>query len=191
MDRRCTVCSTPLSGRKRVLCGSEECAKKRHADRMREWMRDYRESTGERYSSKYESDPKVVAAKAERNRRRNAEKPMRQRYPAQFAAKDARRRMKVAEATVEQFNPIEVFERDGWLCGVCGDPVDPGLKYPDPRSKSLDHIVPIARGGTHSSENAQLAHLRCNILKSDREVMPDGYSWTSPEADRKPERASV
>ena len=53
MERRCAVCSTPLSGRKRVLCGSEECAKKRHADRMREWMRDYRESTGERYSSKY------------------------------------------------------------------------------------------------------------------------------------------
>ena len=191
MERRCTVCSALLSGRRRVLCGSAECAKKRQADRMREWMRDYRERTGQRYSSKYESDPKVVAAKAERDRRRNAEKPMRQRYPAQFAAKDARRRMRVAEATVEEFDPKDVFDRDGWVCGICGDPVDPELKYPDPLSKSLDHIVPIAWGGAHSSENAQLAHLRCNILKSDREVLPDGYSWASPEADREPERASV
>ena len=191
MERRCAVCSAPLSGRKRVLCGSPECAKKRQADQMREWMRDYRERTGKRYSSKYESAPKVVAAKAERDRRRNAEIPVRQRYPAQFAAKDARRRMKVAEATVEQFDPGEAFERDGWVCGLCGDPVDPSLKYPDPRSKSLDHIVPIARGGEHSRGNAQLAHLRCNIAKSDREVMPDGYSWASPEANRESERASV
>lgn len=29
------------------------------------------------------------------------------------------------------------------ICGICGLPVDMSLKYPDPMSKSIDHIIPI------------------------------------------------
>ena len=54
------------------------------------------------------------------------------------------------------------------VCGICGDVLDDAVEYPDPMSKSMDHIIPVARGGTHSQENLQWAHLRCNIRKSDR-----------------------
>jgi 5-methylcytosine-specific restriction endonuclease McrA len=67
----------------------------------------------------------------------------------------------------ETFDYLEVFERDGWICGLCDLPVDPDCAWPDPMSPSLDHIVPVIRGGAHTRENAQLAHLRCNIRKSD------------------------
>lgn len=50
-------------------------------------------------------------------------------------------------------------------CGICGDWIDPSVEYPDPMSKSLDHIVPLARGGAHCIENVQAAHLRCNLKK--------------------------
>jgi 5-methylcytosine-specific restriction endonuclease McrA len=33
---------------------------------------------------------------------------------------------------------------------------------------SIDHIVPIARGGEHEWDNVQPAHLGCNIQKNDR-----------------------
>lgn len=54
-------------------------------------------------------------------------------------------------------------------CGICGKPVDFNLKYPDPLSATVDHIVPVAKGG-HPSElaNLQLAHFTCNRQKSDK-----------------------
>lgn len=55
------------------------------------------------------------------------------------------------------------------ICGICGRPVDMSLKFPDPMSRCIDHIVPISRGGHPSAmSNLQLAHLVCNRAKSDR-----------------------
>lgn len=62
----------------------------------------------------------------------------------------------------------DVIERDGSDCRLCGDPVDMTLVYPDPMSKSVDHVVPLSRGGAHEPSNCQLAHLRCNISKGSR-----------------------
>jgi HNH endonuclease len=36
---------------------------------------------------------------------------------------------------------------------------------PDPLSKSLDHLIPLSRGGTHEPANVSLAHLRCNVSR--------------------------
>lgn len=51
------------------------------------------------------------------------------------------------------------------VCGICSGAIDEALRFPDPLSKSVDHIVPLARGGAHSIENVQAAHLRCNLSK--------------------------
>lgn len=54
-------------------------------------------------------------------------------------------------------------------CGICGKPVDFSLKYPDPMSATIDHIIPVAKNGHPSSlENLQLSHLVCNRQKSDK-----------------------
>ena len=55
------------------------------------------------------------------------------------------------------------------ICGICGRPVDFSFRYPHPLSPSVDHIIPIAKGG-HPSDlaNLQLAHRCCNRLKSDK-----------------------
>lgn len=52
------------------------------------------------------------------------------------------------------------------ICGICGKPVDKTLKYPDPMSPCIDHIIPIDKGG-HPSDlgNLQLAHWTCNRAK--------------------------
>jgi len=55
------------------------------------------------------------------------------------------------------------------ICGICGKPVDMSLKYPHPMSKTIDHIIPIAKGGHPSDlDNLQLAHWTCNRQKSDK-----------------------
>jgi 5-methylcytosine-specific restriction endonuclease McrA len=37
------------------------------------------------------------------------------------------------------------------VCGICGRPVDKTLKWPHPFSPTVDHIIPIDRGG-HPSD---------------------------------------
>ena len=52
--------------------------------------------------------------------------------------------------------------------------MDFSLKYPDPMSACIDHIIPIVKGGHPSDiDNLQLAHLTCNRQKSDKLVRSD------------------
>lgn len=54
-------------------------------------------------------------------------------------------------------------------CGICGQQVDKNLKFPNPLSPVIDHIIPVAKGGHPSDiENLQLAHFCCNRQKSDK-----------------------
>ncbi len=55
------------------------------------------------------------------------------------------------------------------VCAICGRPVDMRLKTPDPMSATVDHIIPVSKGG-HPSDinNLQLAHWICNRMKSDK-----------------------
>lgn len=55
------------------------------------------------------------------------------------------------------------------VCAICGKPVDFKLKFPHPMSATVDHIIPVSKGGHPSAiDNLQLAHLKCNRAKSDK-----------------------
>ncbi|MEU3618857.1 HNH endonuclease [Streptomyces sp. NPDC006872] len=71
----------------------------------------------------------------------------------------------------EKVSRAAVFRRNGWICQLCGNPVDRAIRFPKPLSASLDHIVPLSHGpGTpgHVAANCQLAHLGCNSSKGNR-----------------------
>lgn len=90
------------------------------------------------------------------------------------ATKAARRRYRAWRRAKEKgaagaaLDPLTVYERDGWRCGICKRQISKRLTYPHPRSVSLDHIVPLSWGGEHVWENVQPAHLECNMTKSNR-----------------------
>lgn len=75
------------------------------------------------------------------------------RIPADLLP-DRRRRAQLA-ITVRR---DEVIARDGYVCGICGGGVAPD-------QMSIDHIVPISRGGTDDLDNLQAAHRSCNSRK--------------------------
>lgn len=76
-----------------------------------------------------------------------------------------RRRARLRGVEVEQFKDTEIFERDDYICQICFEPIDPFLCWPDTMSVSLDHIIPLAKQGSHTRDNVQSAHLRCNQCK--------------------------
>jgi 5-methylcytosine-specific restriction endonuclease McrA len=164
--RPCPYCGDPMNHPRRKQCGKPECKRAFDAERARDWRQDFTAREGKRYSSKY----RERELQYETNRR-SERAHWRTTYPEAAALADARRRMIVEQATKgEPFAPRDVFERDQWTCGLCRHPVDPGLAWPHPMSASVDHVVPLSRGGEHSLDNVQCAHLRCNCIKGDQEI---------------------
>lgn len=164
MPNQCPYCGDHMANVRRKQCGKPECRRAFDAERARAWHRNYTATTGERYGSKYRE------REVEYYRRRYQEQPhWRERYPVAAAASDARRRMLVQQAGKDEaFAPLDVHTRDGWTCRLCRRPIDPEVAWPDPMSASVDHIVPLSRGGEHSMINVQSAHLGCNSSKGDR-----------------------
>lgn len=72
-----------------------------------------------------------------------------------------------AKSSDAGFSRLDIFVRDAWTCGICGDPIDRELEHPHPMSASLDHIVPLPRGA-HSRENVRASHLACNVARGER-----------------------
>lgn len=67
----------------------------------------------------------------------------------------------------QYINPKRVFARDRLICQICLAPCDPAAKFPDPASPTIDHKIPISKGGEHTIENLQCAHWACNAKKRD------------------------
>lgn len=65
----------------------------------------------------------------------------------------------------ERFAPREIFDRDGWRCWLCQEAVEKTLPSRDPAAATLDHVIPISRGGEHTRANVRLAHRICNMRR--------------------------
>jgi 5-methylcytosine-specific restriction endonuclease McrA len=126
------------SALERHACRKPDCRRSQKNRQQREFFRRYRAENGEAYTIRYHEKRKAA---------------MRQYLNRKMAL------------PYEEFTDAEIFERDEWVCQLCHLPVDPDLKWPDPLSKSLDHIVPLAAGGHHLRSNCQLAHVTCNVRK--------------------------
>ena len=73
----------------------------------------------------------------------------------------------------------KLFKRDHGTCYLCGMVCDwldgedrngmfvAGVHYP-----SIDHVVPVAKGGTHTWDNVKLACRGCNTKKRDSQPAP-------------------
>lgn len=88
---------------------------------------------------------------------------------------EIKRRTKVQNAMVDRDISLDkLITRDKGVCHICGlacncndyvmkdGTIITGNNYP-----SIDHVIPLAKGGKHSWENVKLAHRICNSLKSD------------------------
>jgi 5-methylcytosine-specific restriction endonuclease McrA len=84
-----------------------------------------------------------------------------------------RRRALVMRAPLTPFDPADVIARDASTCYLCG-------RVLAPQEISLDHVVPLVRGGAHAAENVRVACLSGNKRKQQRrpEELPPDFRCT-------------
>jgi len=76
----------------------------------------------------------------------------------------------------EHVSRAAVFRRDAWRCQLCRKKVLKKAKRCSvtkrlhPRTASLDHIVPMVKGGPHVESNVQCACLQCNVRKNAKMI---------------------
>jgi len=180
----CQECGTEFVARRRKQYCSDEC-RKQHEERCKEARREEQKRERKRLAEK---------RKAERIAQREANytwysgicavcgKPFKTLNPAQKTCSSecgkryayARKQKRIPkEQIVDKDITLEaVYRRDSGVCYLCGGLCDwadrdkerntCGKNYP-----SIDHLIPVAKGGRHAWANVRLAHLGCNIAKAD------------------------
>ena len=117
----------------------------------------------------------------------------------QYARKDKRIPQ---EQIVDRDITLEaLYRRDSGFCYLCGKKcnwddkteTNVGASYP-----SIDHIIPVSRGGLHSWNNIRLACFYCNAKKSDelisdiKKMVPsNAYEYAKKVRARKRKTAQV
>lgn len=137
--------------------------RKRAARRIIEATQDYKNSRKE-YWGRPENAARRKANVSERAKYRWETDPVyREKRKAAYTNHRHKRRLRktsvLGSATTTEIRQIVYGSKK---CGICNKT----FKMQDKRS--LDHIIPLSKGGSHDLYNLQAAHLSCNIEKNNR-----------------------
>jgi 5-methylcytosine-specific restriction endonuclease McrA len=67
----------------------------------------------------------------------------------------------------DEINHLVLFMMHGWTCWICREQINPRLRKPSLWAATVDHIIPLCKGGTHTWDNVAPAHATCNFSKAD------------------------
>jgi 5-methylcytosine-specific restriction endonuclease McrA len=85
------------------------------------------------------------------------------------------------DLTVDEWYYVLTFY--GLACHLCGKPIDERRTYPHDMSPSVDHLVPVSRGGTNVIENLRPAHLVCNVRRSNLPLRGKVRAWPQTSSE--------
>lgn len=132
----------------------------------------YQEHRAARIAKQRENDAKRIEERRAYNReyrKKNAERLLayhrayatayNKKYPEKIAAYQKARRARKKGFTDKAILYRALWEIFGHCCGVCHEPLIL-------EEMTIDHILPLAKGGLHIYENVRPAHLSCNQQRS-------------------------
>jgi 5-methylcytosine-specific restriction endonuclease McrA len=145
----------------------------RNKEKMRKYNLKYRKEHHEellqfdRNRSKTEErraqNRKCLAKNPERNRERVRKWEMDNPEKALTNHRNCleHRRANMRKVPFEKIDRNLVYKKDDGICGICGKPLEMS-------DFTLDHIIPIAKGGGHLYANVHSAHRICNIRRGTK-----------------------
>lgn len=171
---KCVCCGAEYIRKHGALYCSEQCRKRVAADKSREYSAAKKTvyerqcaQCGQAFWPEYGDKRRVFCsdkcAKADKDEQSLAALKAPQRRKETRRKRKARLRGAIVDRQA-------VFERDGYICRICGEPVDTDAEVPAHRAPTIDHIIPLMHGGKHSEENCQCAHFICNVRKAGKIV---------------------
>lgn len=83
----------------------------------------------------------------------------------------SKRKAQIQENYIEDVPFDAIYKRDNGICQICGLHVPYDKQADDSWNATIDHVVPLSKGGEHSRANCQLAHRICNSIKCDTELV--------------------
>lgn len=173
----CAVCGTQFESIQRKVCCSPECKRerKREYDKLRyvekreeiiaracAWQRENKVRK-QAYDAEYRDRTAERRLALKREYTRVYIKENREQYREYAARRRARKHANGAFIVTEK-DYARALTRQGRRCTYCEVAFGPDVPI------HWDHIVPIARGGSHSIGNLAAACAACNQAKSHRTV---------------------
>ena len=76
-----------------------------------------------------------------------------------------RRARRFTDVVDIDFTRIDVFDRDEWICWVCGEKCS-DESVPASKAATVDLVIPLSQGGEHTFGNVRCAHFACNVGRS-------------------------
>jgi len=67
----------------------------------------------------------------------------------------------------DDIDPLVLFEKYEWVCNICHDIIERHRRMPDVMAATIEHVIPLCKGGTHTWDNVRPAHALCNFQKAD------------------------
>lgn len=135
----------------------------RDPESRRSAVKEWRQANRDRFNA-YHREWRAANPERTREYHRKVRAARRDYYNEKVRRYQARR----MEATVELVDYEAVGERYGWVCGICGEQMDPTIRGRTSLAVSFDHIIPLSKGGPHMAANLQPAHFGCNARKGNR-----------------------
>lgn len=143
----------------------------------REWGAENRESLAEK--SRAVKGSRSLQQK-ERDREVTAE--WKRRNPEKVRDHNHRRRALKAGTAYGTIDLDALWDSCGGACPDCGIAISREAAWLDPRFASVDHIIPLSRGGIHAQGNLRYTCLPCNLRKGARAISDQASTVSSVAA---------
>lgn len=158
-----------------IACDRERSSARRKTDACREYFREYNRR-------RYQEDPEKGRDKVRRRRSANLEKAKereragyirnkearsirrkawRARNPEKVVAQNNRRRARIKSigGSYTSNDVHEMLQRQKYKCAECKKTIR------QHRQRHVDHIMPLALGGSNNPDNIQILCVTCNLKK--------------------------
>ena len=174
LNQPCRQCGNPVGRTDRLFCSdlcSQSFAKTHKAKRLRECTICRKKTTRAQCSDECRQKANVILCQScgEPCRRTGSQSRFcntcaQSRRTRADNIRGRARRSKT-QTIRKVVTPKEIWLRDNRTCQICKKQIAERHKFPHPQSLSIDHIVPLAKGGHDVPENLQATHLGCNMSK--------------------------